>query len=134
MSKWSLESKCKKRRLQKAKKKRILQRNEELCTSADLSVVSEDRQACSENLENSTFSIACGEDFVAVEMRLENCLKDNDEEYPYEYLIKCRERLHVRVEHYRSEVQTLKDKITEQALQHRKQLEQVRDFYRNITY
>ena len=49
-------------------------------------------------------------------------------------MLECRQRLRVKVDHYRSEVETLKDKITEQALEHRKQLDQVRDFYRNIAY
>lgn len=43
-------------------------------------------------------------------------------------------RLCVKVQHYRSEVEALKDKITQQSLQHRKQFDQVRDFYRNIAY
>ena len=49
-------------------------------------------------------------------------------------MLECRERLRVKVEHYRRELESLNDKITEQAEQHSKQLHQVRDFYSNIAY
>ena len=90
-------------------------------------------QECNEDLDSS-FSAVCGEDMVALEMRLEDELKDEDEQYPSDYLSECRERLCVKVQRYQSEVEALKDKIAQQFLQHRKQLVQVRDFYCNIAY
>ena len=83
----SLEAKRKKRRLQKARrKKKISQCDKELHISGDPSCILEDQQTCSTDLENSTLSTACGEDFVAVEMRLEDSLKEKNDKYPYEYL------------------------------------------------
>lgn len=147
----SVKSKRRKRKLQKAKKKKSLQSKEGLRISGKPSgdpqtsiqdsehstfgelQSQETPQECNEDLDSS-FSVVCGEDMVAVEMRLEDEFKDEDEQYPRDYLLECRERLCVKVQHYRSEVEALKDKIAQQSLQHRKQLDQVRDFYRNIAY
>ena len=79
-------------------------------------------------------SMACGEDLVAMEMRLEDQLKKKDENYSYEYLIECRQRLCAQVEKYKNEVERLSSTLTEQSAQHRLQLDQVREFYRTIAY
>ena len=79
-------------------------------------------------------SMACGEDMVALEMRLKDSLKQKNELYSYEYLIECRQRLCAQVEHYRNEVERLSSALTEQSSQHRIRLDQVRDFYRTIAY
>ena len=79
-------------------------------------------------------STACGEGLVALEMRLEDSLKQTDEIYSNDYLIECRQRLCAQVELYKKEVERLLSALTEESSQHRIQLDQVRDFYRNIAY
>ena len=142
VGKRNLELKRKKRKLQKARKRKKFSQSTKDTPSiaTDLSFPSEvmvapchaSNQAVVSKVDSST--TACGEDLVALEMRLEDSLQPEDQAYSYEYLKECRQRLCVQVEQYRNEVERLSSALTEQSSQHRRQLDQVRDFYRTIAY
>ena len=84
----------------------------------------EDQQECSKDLENSTLSVANEEDLVAVEMCLEHSSKEKEVNPPIWILVRMPQKACVKVEHYRSEDEILKDKMTKHALEHRQQLDQ----------
>ena len=136
----SLQSKRKKRKLQKARKrKKFSQPTQDIFgISTDSTLPSEVMQTqcdvSSQPTEVHSSNMACGEDLVALEMRLEDHLKKEGENYSYDYLIECRQRLCAQVEQYKNEVERLSSTLTEQSAQHRQQLDQVREFYRTIAY
>lgn len=142
----NLESKRKKRRVQKARKRKKFSQRKKFSPAIDnacsistgLSLqpnVVESPDLSSQPLSNEcSSSMTCGEDLVALEMRLEDSLKKKDEIYSYEYLLESRQRLCGQVERYREEVERLSSALTKQSSQHRVQLDHVRDFYRTIAY
>jgi len=77
---------------------------------------------------------ALGVDLTAVEMKLEDTLKDTDSEYSYEYLLECRERLCRRLENCRSQLEKALSINASQVFKHRKEIESIRHFYQTIAY
>ena len=147
IGKQSVKSKRRKRKLQKARKrkqfsqrKKFSQPTEEMPTiSTDSCFPSEVSKAHSDKSIEPVnkvcySSMAYGEDLIALEMRLEDSLKPEDETYSYEYLMECRQRLRAQVEQYKSEVERLSGALTKQSAEHRQQLDAVRNFYQTIAY
>ena len=77
---------------------------------------------------------AYGEDVTALEMHLEDSLRQEKEEYDYEYLLDCRKKLCRKVQYYHNRLEKSVSANIKQALEHRKELESVRTFYHNIAY
>ena len=77
---------------------------------------------------------AIGEDVVAVEMRLEDMMREPTSQYSPEYLYKCRKRLCEKVEYYRMKLEKSQSTIAKLVLKHREELESVRHFYQTIAY
>ena len=77
---------------------------------------------------------ALGVDLTAVEMKLEDTLKDTDSEYSYEYLLECRKRLCRRLEDCRSQLEKALSINASQVFKHRQEIESIRHFYQTIAY
>ena len=118
----------------------------ELKSQQSESVIGESRVEVETSLgESETPSIdyatddVLGIDIAALEMHIADGFKEDDEideeskqEYSYDYLVECRDKLRARVEHYQS--QLAEERLKKQQIMYRceEKLHRVRKFYKNI--
>ena len=82
-----------------------------------------------------------GEDEEVIDMEIEDALFNLDgytgkteRKYPMEYLSECREKLLSKVKKYRAKVEDQKSQNISMQYNHRKEIENIRTFYRGIAY
>ena len=74
---------------------------------------------------------ALGVDLDVVEMTVAN---PDSEEFTYEYLQDCRKKLMLKVNAYRSELESLRLDKAKMAFKHRSQIDRIRSFYQTIAF
>lgn len=76
-----------------------------------------------------------GEDTDVMQMKLEDVYQQwDDSKYTHKYLMECRQQLIKKIEEYRCKLEQLQTQNSEMTLKHRKEIEEIRTFYRNIAY
>ena len=76
-----------------------------------------------------------GEDTDVMHMKLEDFYQQwDDRDYTHGYLLECRQQLIRKVESYRYKIEKLQTEKAELTLKHRKEIEEIRNFYQNIAY
>ncbi len=133
MGRRSPESKREKRRRLRVKRRlRFTSSSDgDMCNSSD--EIDQQAQVLAEGAEQDQGN-DLGVELAAVEMTLEDELKDTDSDYSYEYLIECRKRLCARLEHSHCQLEKALSVNARQDFKHLKEIENITKFYQTIAY
>jgi hypothetical protein len=143
MGRRSPELKRVRRKRQKIKKNQRSQENKDNSVDAEetLTFNSDNFLAPSDFLSDcggeEEFEESVGIDLDVMEMVYDDSLQDVEEDVGYystrQYLVDCRKRLITKVKKYKKENERMKSEIADTYFKHRKEIEQIRSFYKNVS-
>lgn len=118
-----------------ATKKRKRQR-QKVCRKLKFADSRSESGQCNKYVVGRVLPDELGEDTDVVHMRLEDFYQqwEDGNEFSANYLQECRQQLIQKVEEYRRTIEALKTEKAKVALQHRKEIEEIRKFYQHLAY